>query len=48
MIVDYFEGDALPDTFMLYTPGTDLDAYDNLTSEVSLLKIIRNELLNVH
>ncbi|KAI1641593.1 alpha/beta-hydrolase [Daldinia loculata] len=33
VIVDYFEGDALPDTFMLYTPGTDLDAYDNLTSE---------------
>ncbi|KAK6950177.1 hypothetical protein Daesc_008503 [Daldinia eschscholtzii] len=33
VVVDYFEGDALPDTFMLYTPGTDLDAYENLTSE---------------
>lgn len=33
-IVDYFEGDALPDCFMKYTPGTDLDAYDNLSTEV--------------
>ncbi|KAI1808007.1 alpha/beta-hydrolase [Daldinia bambusicola] len=33
VVVDYFEGDALPDTFMLYTPGTDLDVYDNLSSE---------------
>ncbi|KAI1452312.1 alpha/beta-hydrolase [Annulohypoxylon moriforme] len=32
-IVDYFEGDALPDIFMKYLPGTDLDSYDNLTSE---------------
>lgn len=35
-IVDYFEGDALPDFFMKYLPGTDLDSYDNLTPEVSL------------
>lgn len=32
-IVDYFEGDALPDFFMKYLPGTDLDSYDNLTPE---------------
>ncbi|KAI1212093.1 alpha/beta-hydrolase [Annulohypoxylon truncatum] len=32
-IVDYFEGDALPDIFMKYLPGTDLDSYDNLTKE---------------
>ncbi|KAI0886405.1 alpha/beta-hydrolase [Annulohypoxylon maeteangense] len=32
-IVDYFEGDALPDIFMKYLPGTDLDSYDNLTPE---------------
>lgn len=35
-IVDYFEGDALPDFFMKYIPGTDLDSYDNLTLEVNL------------
>ncbi|OTA99246.1 hypothetical protein M426DRAFT_16648 [Hypoxylon sp. CI-4A] len=33
IVVDYFEGDALPDIFMKYIPGTDLDSYDNLTSE---------------
>ncbi|KAI0839460.1 alpha/beta-hydrolase [Hypoxylon sp. FL0890] len=32
-IVDYFEGDALPDIFMKYMPGTDLDSYDIFTPE---------------
>ncbi|KAH6868925.1 hypothetical protein B0T10DRAFT_553845 [Thelonectria olida] len=32
-IVDYFEGDALPDIVMSYTPGTDLDSYDNFSPE---------------
>ncbi|KAI2470685.1 alpha/beta-hydrolase [Annulohypoxylon bovei var. microspora] len=32
-IVDYFEGDALPDIFMKYLPGTDLDSYETLTTE---------------
>lgn len=33
-ILDYFEGDALPDIFMKYLPGTDLDSYDIFTPEV--------------
>ncbi|KAI1137556.1 alpha/beta-hydrolase [Hypoxylon sp. FL0543] len=32
-IIDYFEGDALPDIFMKYMPGTDLDSYDIFTPE---------------
>ncbi|KAI1409826.1 alpha/beta-hydrolase [Hypoxylon sp. FL1857] len=32
-IVDYFEGDALPDVFMKYLPGTNLDSYENITPE---------------
>ncbi|KAI0386108.1 alpha/beta-hydrolase [Hypomontagnella monticulosa] len=32
-IPDYFEGDALPDIFMKYLPGTDLDSYDAFTPE---------------
>ncbi|VUC25021.1 unnamed protein product [Clonostachys rosea] len=33
-VVDYFEGNALPDCFMKYTPGTNVDEYDSLTIEV--------------
>ena len=33
-VVDYFEGDALPEIFMQYMPGTDIDTYDNFTAEV--------------
>ncbi|KAI0107944.1 alpha/beta-hydrolase [Hypoxylon sp. NC0597] len=39
-IIDYFEGDALPDIFMKYLPGTDLDSYDIFTPEEK--DIIRN------
>ncbi|KAF7560205.1 hypothetical protein G7046_g3962 [Stylonectria norvegica] len=39
-IVDYFEGDALPDVFMKYVPGTDLDAYESITPQEKTM--IRN------
>ncbi|OTA58853.1 alpha/beta-hydrolase [Hypoxylon sp. EC38] len=39
-IIDYFEGDALPDIFMKYLPGTDLESYDIFTPEEK--DIIRN------
>ncbi|KAH7248148.1 hypothetical protein B0J15DRAFT_527467 [Fusarium solani] len=34
-IVDYFQGDALPDIIMSYTPGTDVDSYSNFSPEHS-------------
>ncbi|KAH7195000.1 Alpha/Beta hydrolase protein [Fusarium oxysporum] len=32
-IVDYFQGEALPDIIMSYTPGTDVDSYSNFSPE---------------
>ncbi|CAM1501271.1 Fc.00g104330.m01.CDS01 [Cosmosporella sp. VM-42] len=39
-IVDYFEGDALPDCFMKYVPGTDLESYKSITAKEK--EVIRN------
>ncbi|RKK06983.1 hypothetical protein BFJ66_g17001 [Fusarium oxysporum f. sp. cepae] len=39
-IVDYFQGEALPDIIMSYTPGTDVDSYSNFSPEEK--EIIRN------